>query len=137
MLACIESSTRRQRFCSAPLVQLAVVAWRPLRASHGIIIPQQRHRGWGRFPSYRIITVYLMFCCSKFTLRDDLFATLPLQPSSGQSHGTAALRKDIQYVCGSSSGGVCLPLISHAHSNVMFHKLIYVLDLKSPSSYLH
>ena len=56
------------------------------------------HRGWGRLPYSRMITVSQTCLCRKYTPIYLLIAARPLHPLTGNSCGLAAGRHEIQYV---------------------------------------
>ena len=117
MISLIYSAAIQRHFRSASLAHWLLMECHPFRATHGTSISQQGHHEWGRFPSSRMTMVYLMCLWKKFTHSAVLIAARPLHPSNGHSHGTTAVRNDIQSICGSTygGGGGGIPLLSPSH----------------------
>ena len=99
-----------------PFAHCAVLGWRPFKATHGTIMSQRGHLGWGKLPYSTIITVYRLLWFKMYTRRPVLVATLPLHPTSGQSRVPIVLGKEILYIYGYTVGGI--PLRSQ-YNNVM------------------
>ena len=70
---------------------------------------QRGNRGWGRFPSSKMIKISRKCRWEKCTHIAVLIAALPIHPSTGQFHSPHVFRKAIMYIYGSSPGAVAPP----------------------------
>ena len=82
------------------------------------------HRGWGRLPSYNMITVSRICMYRKFTIIAILIIARPLHPSTWNSHGPDVVGKPRLY---------CMSSPQYVHCTIILYLARYV----SPSPIIH
>ena len=70
----------------------------PFNALQGNSMSHRGHRGWGRFPTYKMTTVSRTCRCRKWTSIAVLVAACPGHPSNGQIRGPLLDGKVMWYV---------------------------------------
>ena len=83
------SANNRRLFRSSPRLHCAVNLCVPFRAFHGTSMSHMGHRGWGRFPSSRITTVFLTCQYQKCTFISVRVYAWTLHLLTGQGLGPA------------------------------------------------
>ena len=101
MLSLNSASAICRLFLSAPFLHIALSWCLPFNDLHGTSMSHCEHLGWGRFPSYKMITISRTCRLQKFIRIVVLVPARPGQPFTGQLCGPPLVRKASRYVRGS------------------------------------